>query len=218
MIYKGNHKSCLKELFISASYERIINFCNRYIIPAEKEVIPLSNNEFLMIFPEETAYDLKCANRTEQKKIKGISKITVEETCELIFNDFLVRPIKSNKIEEKLIWKYWNDDGNLFLSNLSDIRLDAILEKAKELHRIPKIDPILTDVLDKIGHRPWFEFNKHPQLNFSTTIILFIIMAISITIIVILYRKLKTAKRYRKENSREKEYMKLEQRYPILKT
>ena len=218
VIYKGNHKSCLKELFTSASYERIINLCNRYIIPAEEEIIPLSNNEFLMIFPEETAYDLKCANHTAQKKIKGISKITVEKTCELIFNDFLVRPIKSNKIEEKLIWKYWNDDGNLFLSNLTDIRLDAILMKAKELHRIPKIDPILSDVLDKIGHRPWFEFNKHPQLNFSTMIILFIIMAISITIIVILYKKLKTAKRYRKENSREKEYIKLEQRYPILKT
>ena len=213
IVYKGNFKSCLKQIFVSISYEEILHSCNRYIIPAEKQIIALSSNEFLMIFPKESAYDLICNNFTEHKKIKGIYKVKVENNCELIFQDFIVKPIESNKIEKNLIWRYWTGDSNLFLGNLSDNRLDAILKKAKSLHEIPRISPILTQLLDKIENRPWFEFNRHPQLNFTTLIILLIISAVFLTILMILFRKLKKEKSYRKELKFEK----LEQRYPMLR-
>ena len=213
IIYKGNYKSCLKQIFVSTSYEKILHSCNRYIIPAENQIVALSLNEFLMIFPKESAYDLICNNFTKHKKIKGISKVKVENNCELIFQDFIVKPIESNKSEKNLIWKYWNGDSNLFLGNLSDNRLDAILEKAKGLREIPKISPILTQLLDKIDNRPWFQFNTHPQLNFTTLIILFIIFAVFLTILIILCRKMKKERSYRKELKFEK----LEQRYPMLR-
>ena len=99
IIYKGNYKSCLKQIFVSTFYEKILHSCNRYIIPAENQIVALSLNEFLMIFPKESAYDLICNNFTKHKKIKGISKVKVENNCELIFQDFIVKPIESNKIE-----------------------------------------------------------------------------------------------------------------------
>ena len=213
IVYKGNYKSCLKQIFVSISYEKILNSCNRYIIPAETQIVPLSSNEFLMIFPKESAYDLICKNFTEHRKITGISKVKVENNCELIFQDFIVKPIESNKIEKNLVWKYWTGDSNLFLGNLSDDRLDAILKKAKNLRDIPKISPILTQLLDKIDNRPWFQFNTHPQLNFTTLIILFIIFAVFLTILIILCRKMKKERSYRKELKFEK----LEQRYPMLR-
>ena len=47
VVYKGNYKSCLKEIFVSISYEEILHSCNRYIIPAKQQIIPLSSNDFL---------------------------------------------------------------------------------------------------------------------------------------------------------------------------
>ena len=93
----------------------------------------MSSNEFLFIFPTEFAYDLICNNFTEHKKITGISKIKVEGNCKLIFQDFIVNPIESNKIEKNLIWKYWTGNNHLVLGNLRDNRLDVIFKKAKSL-------------------------------------------------------------------------------------
>ena len=47
VVYKGNYKSCLKEIFVSISYEEILHSCNRYIIPAKQQIIPLSSNIYI---------------------------------------------------------------------------------------------------------------------------------------------------------------------------